>query len=61
MWKSWSEWSSECDPKCWKGEGKDNKVPRKTRFRFGTKKGKQVDTKECEDLELCSAGKHKLH
>ena len=59
MWKPWSKWSSECDPKCWKGEGKHNKVPRKTRVRVGSTGGSQIDTKECDELEICSAGKEK--
>ena len=59
IWEPWSEWSAECKPKCLKGDGKGDKIPKKTRFRFGSNEGKQIDTKECDELELCSPGKIK--
>ena len=55
-WLQWSKWSAECEPKCWKGKGKQNKFPQKTRSRTSLNGITETETEEC-DWKICAPGR----
>ena len=58
QWHSWTEWSSDCNPQCWKLE---HAIPMKRRERCSSVSGQCYEDKTyCDKLQICEPGVNTL-
>ena len=58
-WQSWTEWSTDCAPQCWKIE---HAIPMKTRQRCSSISGQCYEDKTyCDKLKICEPGLNTIY